>query len=95
MVQGGNKGHHRTSHSVPRMGGSMKDDGQTLQARKTFGIIPTLNQSVKDTVRKEQARQLKKSKVKVSEADKFMQSAAGKSMPESPTSMKMKNTFLL
>lgn len=90
----------RYSKSVPRMSqgsvnGSTKDGkglDRVLSSKRTFGIIPTLTVEMKQAKRKEIIAQLKLSKNKESDAERFLKNTK---MQESPTSMQMKNTFLL
>ena len=63
-----------------------------MSTRKTFGIIPTLTDDMKLQMRKDQIKQLKLSKAKESDTERFLKNTK---MQESPTSMQMKNTFLL
>jgi len=92
----------RNANSVPRMGGtsyttrrggSTKRNGEMLSTKNTFGIIPTLTTEMKQTHRNDYIKRLKLMQNKDEDADRFLKTQKG--IEESPTSMKMKNTFIL
>ena len=87
----------RHAPSVQRMGGTSYSKrgllaDQSLKPKNTFGIIPTLTTEMKEQHRVDQMRKLKNLRNKEEESETFVNT---KRITESPTSMKMKNTFLL
>ena len=81
-----------TSYTT-RRGGSTKRNGEMLSTKNTFGIIPTLTTEMKQTHRNDYIKRLKLMQNKDEDADRFLKTQKG--IEESPTSMKMKNTFIL
>ena len=65
-----------------------------LNTKNTFGIIPTLTTEMKQTHRNDYIKRLKLMQNKDEDADRFLNNNK-KGIDESPTSMKMKNTFIL
>ena len=94
----------RNANSLPRMGGtsytsrrystSRKNGEPALSTKNTFGIIPTLTSEMKQVHRNDYIKRLKLMRSKDDDADRFLK-ANKKGIDESPTSMKMKNTFIL
>jgi hypothetical protein len=82
-----------TSYTT-RRGGSTKRNGEMLSTKNTFGIIPTLTTEMKQTHRNDYIKRLKLMQNKDEDADRFLNNNK-KGIDESPTSMKMKNTFIL
>ena len=71
-------------------GGLHRD--KSLAPKNTFGIIPTLTAEAKMRQREEFTKRMKNLRVKNDDEEK---SFAKRGIDESPTSMKMKNTFIL
>ena len=65
-----------------------------MSTKNTFGIIPTLTAEMKQTHRNDYIKRLKMMRSKDEDADRFLNNNK-KGIDESPTSMKMKNTFIL
>ena len=87
----------RNLNSMPRLGFGRSRSRINLTraetARAKFGVIPILTDEMKIKWRAEKITQLKLQNQRPDEADRFLKKAKG--LTESPTSMKMMNTFLL
>jgi hypothetical protein len=82
-----------TSYTARRMGSKGRNEG-LLSTKNTFGIIPTLTTEMKQSHRNDYIKRLKQMRSKDEDADRFLNNNK-KGIEESPTSMKMKNTFIL
>ncbi len=69
-------------------------DDPDLVKKVRFGIIPTLTSEVKEKFKAEYAKRLKELQNKGDDAERFLKDKKGV-VDTSPTSMKMKNTFIL
>ena len=82
-----------TSYTARRLGSKGRGEG-LLSPKNTFGIIPTLTTEMKQCHRNDYIKRLKQMRSKDEDADRFLNNNK-KGIDESPTSMKMKNTFIL
>jgi len=83
-----------TSYTTRRFGSTKRGGGDMLVTKNTFGIIPTLTNEMKQSQRNDYIKRLKLMRNKDEDADRFLNNNK-KGIDESPTSMKMKNTFIL
>ena len=71
-----------------------KRNNDAMSTKNTFGILPTLTTEMKQVHRNDYVKRLKLMRNKDEDADRFLNNNK-KGIEESPTSMKMKNTFIL
>jgi hypothetical protein len=85
---GGTSYTSRRFHSTKRMGDAMSS------TKNTFGIIPTLTTEMKTIHRNDYIKRLKLMRTKDEDGDRFLNNNKN-GIEMSPTSMKMKSTFIL